>query len=164
MGVAALIFSVLLPVMPVMGVESLFDNTIAEGANKDASLACSVRKAGNTIDLLPAGDILAPLDFGPNVLLNSNKGVLATGHHRGAKAMRDVIDAFIGTPAQARAIMHKHKLRYLMICPKVQEMDLYRKRAPKGFAAQLLDGQVPAWLRPVPLPAASGLRMWALAE
>ena len=163
-GVAALIFTALLPVMPVLGVESLFDNTIAETAHKEGGLACSVRQAGDAIDLLPAGDILAPLDFGPNVLLNSNKGVLATGHHRGAKAMRDVIDAFTGTPAQARMIMRRHKLRYLMICPPVQEMDLYRKRAPSGFAAQLLDGKAPAWLRPVPLPQASGLRMWALAD
>ena len=163
-GVAALIFTALLPVMPVMAVESLFDRTIAERADKGVSLACSVRKAGSAIDLLPAGDILAPLDFGPNVLLNSNKGVLATGHHRGAKAMRDVIDAFTGTPAQARGVMQKHKLRYVMICPQVQEMDLYRKRAPNGFAAQLLDGKAPAWLRPVPLPHAAGLRMWALPE
>ena len=164
LAVAALIFTTLLPIVPVLGMETLLDNTIAAAAEEDGALACSAREAGKAIDLLPAGDILAPLDFGPNVLLNSNKGVLATGHHRGAKAMRDVIEAFIGTPAQAHAIMRRHKLRYLMICPKVQEMDLYRKRAPHGFAAQLLSGQAPAWLQPVPLPVASGLRMWALAE
>ena len=163
-GVAALIFAALLPVVPVMAIESLFSDAIAKGVDKDISLACSVGKAGAALDALPAGDILAPLDFGPNILLNSNKGVLATGHHRGAKSMRLVIDAFTGTPDRARAIMRAKGLRYLLICPKVSEMDLYRDRAPTGFAAQLLDGRVPAWLRPVPLPAASGLRMWALAE
>lgn len=159
-GVAALIFVTLLPIIPVMGVESLFDDKIAKGVDKDISLACQVRAAGGALDALPAGAILAPLDFGPNVLSNSNKGVLATGHHRGAPAMRAVIDAFTGTPEQMREIMRDKNLRYLMICPNVQEMDLYREFAPQGMGAQLLDGKVPAWLRPVPLPAASRLKMW----
>jgi hypothetical protein len=31
---------------------------------------------------------------------------------------------------------------------------------PKGFYAQLEHGQVPAWLKPVPLPANSPFKMW----
>lgn len=163
-GVAALMFCAVFPVIPVMAVESLFSNKIADGVDKDASIACSVRKAGGALDALPAGDILAPLDFGPNVLLYSNRGVLATGHHRGAPAMRDVIDAFTGAPQKARVVMQRHRLRYVMICPKVQEMDLYRERAPEGFAAKLLDGRAPAWLEPAPMPAASGIKLWRLTD
>lgn len=163
-GVSALVFCTVFPVVPVMAVESLFSNRIAENVDKDLSIACSVEKAGGALDALPEGDILAPLDFGPNILLHSSKGVLATGHHRGAPAMRDVIDGFTGSPDKARAIMRKHSLRYVMICPRVQEMDLYLEEAPDGFAARLLSGSAPEWLRPVPLPAASGLRMWELAE
>ena len=163
-GVAALVFCAVFPVIPVLAIESLFSNKIAEGVDKDLSLACSAAKAGGALDALPAGDILAPLDFGPNVLLHSNKGVLATGHHRGARAMRAVIDGFTGSPERAREVMRRHRLRYVLICPQVQEMALYRERAPAGFAAQLLDGKTPRWLRPVPLPAASGLKMWELAE
>lgn len=162
-GVAMLMFCAVFPVIPALAVESLFSNKVAEAAGKDMSLACSVKRAGGVLDALPGRGILAPLDFGPNVLLHSNKTVLATGHHRGAAAMRDVIDAFTGSPERTRAIMARNGLRYVMICPKVQEMDLYRARAPRGFAAQMLAGRVPAWLRPVPLPAASGLRMWELA-
>lgn len=163
-GVALLIFAALLPIIPVMAVEGLFDEKIGNSVDKDLSPACQARAASRTFDALPAGGILAPLDFGPNVLNNSNMGVLATGHHRGAKSMRLVIDAFTGGPDQAREIMRRKQLRYVMICPQVQEMDLYRRRAPNGLAAQLLEGKVPDWLRPVPLPAASGLRMWVLAE
>ncbi len=161
-GVAVLVFGAVFPAVPVLAIESLFSNKVAEDADKDLSLACSVRKAGGALDALPGRGILAPLDFGPNVLLYSDQAVLATGHHRGAPAMRDVIDAFTGSPRQARAIMARHRLRYVMICPKVQEMDLYRDRAPDGFAAQLLAGRAPPWLRLVPLPEASGLRLWEL--
>lgn len=163
-GTAALVFCALFPAIPVLAGRSLFDNDVARGAGKKSVVACSVGKAGGALDALPPGAILAPLDIGPNVLLYSNKAVLATAHHRGAPAMRGVIDAFTGTPEQARVVMAQHGLRYVMICPEVPEIDLYRKRAPDGFAAQLLTNRNPAWLRAVPLPAASGLKMWELAE
>lgn len=163
-GVAALVFCAVFPVIPVLAIESLLSNKVAEGVDKDVSIACSAREAAAKLDSLPAGDILAPLDFGPDVLLYTNKGVLATGHHRGAPAMRAVIDALTGSPEQARGIMQRNRLRYVMICPNVQEMNIYRDRAPKGFASQMLAGKHPAWLRPVPLPKASGLKMWELAE
>lgn len=164
LGVAALIFATLFPVIPVMAVENLFTDKVTGGADKTAMIACSAGKAGGALDALGPGDILAPLDFGPNVLLYSRKGVLATGHHRGAPAMRMVIDAFTGTPEQAREIMRRKGLRFVLICPNVQEMNLYRARAPKGFAAQMLGGKTPTWLRPIPLPAASGLRLWQIAD
>lgn len=163
-GVAALVFCALVPSVPALAVESLFGDKVAEREDQDSKLACAVPKARDALDALPAGAILAPLDFGPNLLLNSRKGVLATGHHRGATAMRAVIDAFTGSPERAREVMRRHALRYVVICPGVQEMNLYRSRAPGGFAAQMLAGKAPAWLRPVPMPQASGLRMWELAD
>ena len=162
--VAALVFCVLLPAVPAVALQTMFESKTDEAPASELKVACNARFDGGALDAMPPGDILAPLDFGPNVLLYSNKGVLATGHHRGAPAMRDVIDAFTGSPEQARAIMAKHRLRYVMLCPGVQEMDLYREKAPNGFAVQMLDGEAPAWLRPVSLPEATGLRMWALTE
>lgn len=163
-AVAALVFCILLPAVPALALQALVATRPAKAAPTDLKIACNARFDGGALDALPAGDILAPLDFGPNVLLYSRKGVLATGHHRGAPAMRAVIDAFTGSPEQARAIMARHRLRYVMICPRVQEMDLYREKAPNGFAAQMLDGKAPGWLRAVPLPKATGLKMWELTE
>ncbi len=160
-GVAALMFAILLPVVPVMALERLVGAKPAQAAAKAAStIACETSEATAAIAALPPGDILAPMDFGPDILVGSNRSVLATGHHRGAPAIRKVIDAFSGAPESARAIMRANRLRYVIVCPNVQEMDLYRKRAPDGFAVRLLDGRTPTWLRPVALPAASGLKMW----
>lgn len=163
-GVATLVFVVLFPVILVAAAEKAFATNASARTDLDLKVACSANLDEGALDALPRGDILAPLDFGPNLLLNSGKGVLATGHHRGAPAMRAVIDAFTGSPERARAIMAKHKLRYVLLCPNVQEMDLYREKAPNGFAAQLLAGREPEWLRPVELPRATGLRMWAVAD
>ena len=147
-----------------MVMEHIADPHALDAERQDAKIACSAARAQARIASLPAGGILSPLDIGPDLLVNSSHGVLATGHHRGAKAMRLVIDAFSGQPEQARAIMRNHGLRFVAICPDVQEVALFRKRAPDGFAAQLVQGRAPAWLRPVPLPAAAGLRMWELTE
>jgi hypothetical protein len=163
-GVAALIFLVLFPVIPVAAVEAALQGRSEAAPAAGPKVACNAKLDGGALDALPTGDILAPLDFGPNILLNSGKGVLATGHHRGAPAMRAAIDAFTGPPSQARTIMARHRLRYVLICPNVQEMDLYRERAPGGFAAQLLAGRRPGWLKPVPLPEATGLLLWERAD
>lgn len=163
---ALMIVAALLPAIPVLAIEQLLAPP-ADALAPDKpgpTLACRAREASAALAALPRGDILAPLDFGPDLLANSRMGVVATGHHRGASAMRIVIDAFSGTPEEARTIMRRRALRYAMVCPGVQEMDLYRKRAPDGFAVRLLDGRAPAWLRPVPLPKAAGYRMWERTE
>ena len=158
---AAVVFVTLMPVVPVMALETLLgDEADAAERDKPLEIACNSRLAHTAIAALPAGGILAPLDMGPDLLINTDRSVLATGHHRGAHAMRLTIDAFSGSPARARAIMAAQNLRYLAICPKVQEMDLYRKRAPHGFAAELKEGRVPSWLEPVSMPAAAGLKLW----
>lgn len=164
-GTAMLIFVVLMPVVPALAIEKLVESP-DKGPRyyKELALSCRAEKASEALAALPRGNILAPLDFGPTIILHSDMSVLATGHHRGAPAMRQVIDAFSGTPEDARAIMRRNRLVYVVVCPNVQEMDLYRERAPDGFAVHLLDGRAPAWLRPVPLPAASGLKMWEVAE
>ena len=158
---AAVVFVTLVPVVPVTALEKLFgDEAAAAQRNKPVEIACNSRLASSALAALPPGAILAPLDMGPDLLINTDRSVLATGHHRGAHAMRLTIDAFSGSPDQARAIMAAQGLRYLAICPKVPEMDLYRKRAPHGFAAQLKAGRIPAWLEPVPMPAEAGLKLW----
>jgi hypothetical protein len=163
--IAFMIFGTLLPIVPATALGQLvpvFDKPVDN--HGDLTLACSAEKAKAALDALPAGDILAPLDFGPDILLATERGVLASGHHRGATAMRAEIDAFTGTPERARAIMAAKKLRFVMVCPNVQEMDVYRRKAPKGFAAQLIAGQIPAWLREIKLPRESQLKMWQVVE
>lgn len=157
---ATLIFTILLPIVPATALAAIAPVRKESVHPGDLSLACNSAEAAETIAGLPEGGILAPLDFGPDILLATDRSVLATGHHRGASAMRAEIDAFTGTPERARAIMAAKRLKFVVICPEVQEMDVYRKTAPAGFAARLLANKAPAWLRPIPLPRESGLRMW----
>lgn len=160
LGLAALIAVVLLPVVPVVVLERLLEVQSAADTTPASTAPCTVVPAKAILAALPPGGILAPLDMGPDILLQTNRAVLATGHHRGARAMRLTIDAFSGSRDEARAIMAARGLRYLAICPELSELAQYRKRAPDGLAARLDAGNVPTWLVPVPLPEGTAVRMW----
>jgi hypothetical protein len=45
----------------------------------------------------------------------------------------------------------------------MSETTLYRARAPNGFYAQLMKGQIPKWLEPVKLPPTSPFRLWKIS-
>lgn len=130
------------------------------GAGDGRVSSCRLDEAAAAIALLPRGDILAPLDIGPSLLLDTPHTVVATGHHRGAKAMREVIDAFIGSPEAAHAMIRRRGLDYVALCPDLNEPATYYHAAPHGFAAQLRDGRAPAWLAPVAMPKGVDFKVW----
>ncbi len=124
--------------------------------------SCRIGSAAKALNALPAGAILAPLDIGPRLLLETPHSVVATGHHRAGPAMRRVIDAFTGTPDRALAIARRDRLDYVAFCPDLGEPSLYAAAAPGGLAARLRAGQAPAWLEPVPLPQGSNLQVYRI--
>ena len=121
---------------------------------------CRIPEAAAALRALPRGNVLAPLDIGPRLLLETGHGVVATGHHRAATAMRAVIDAFTGTPEAARQVAARYQVQYLAFCGDLAEPAVYADAAPDGFAAQLRAGQVPQWLEPVAMPAGVNLKVW----
>ena len=123
--------------------------------------ACAIADHAALLDRLPRGEILAPLDIGPQLIFASDQTVVATGHHRGEAAMRTVISAFLGSPENAHRLLAERGTRYLMLCPDLGEPARYAAAAPNGFMAQLLEGRAPAWLEPVRLIRIS---TWPMGE
>ena len=60
--------------------------------------------------------------------------------------------------------MVRHGATLLLICPGMSESTIYRAQNPDGFYAQLVQGQVPGWLQPLPLPKGSPFRLWRRVE
>lgn len=121
---------------------------------------CRYDIAGRALDRLPAIDIFAPLDIGPDLLVKSHHRVVATGHHRGAAGMHDVIAAFMAPPEAAHAIIRKRHGALIAVCPDIAEPSVYARRAPNGLMAQLLKDHPPAWLQRVDLAPGSKIRFW----
>jgi hypothetical protein len=121
---------------------------------------CDFKRAGQLLDRLPATDILAPIDMGPNLLVWSHHRVVATGHHRGSKGIHDLLVAFLSAPEKAEAAVRAHRATLIVVCPDLKELGIYRKAGPDGLMSRLLDNKPPAWLVPADLMPGTGVRAW----
>ncbi len=172
LGGYAIVVSLLAPGLPVVLVVNAVNPVPAgaqlvagnKGGKSDAGSImmseCRYDIAGRALDHLPAMDIFAPLDIGPDLLVQSHHRVVATGHHRGAAGMHDVIAAFMAPPETAHAIIRKRHAALIAVCPDIAEPSAYAGRAPGGLMAQLLKDRPPAWLQRVDLAPGSKIRFW----
>jgi hypothetical protein len=109
------------------------------------------------------GAIYAPLDIAPQILLDTGHSVLATSHHRGNLAMRSLITIAFAPEAEARAALAANQISYVVLCPEQSEPRMYAAHAPAGFMAQLLKGEAPGWLEPVPVAQNTALKVWRIS-
>ncbi|CAN5367138.1 hypothetical protein BH10PSE13_BH10PSE13_16300 [soil metagenome] len=116
-----------------------------------ANALCRTMPALQRLDQLPPAVIFTMVDLGPRILATTHHSVIAGPYHRNETAILDVHHAMDGPPERFRAIAAAHGARYLLICPGFPEGTIYQQRSPKGFYAQMIRGQVPAWLTPVTL-------------
>ncbi len=150
LGIVAIVIVLLAPMSLVMAVR-LAMPADGNGVQNVASGACDVYRNAPLLTELEQGTVMAPLDLGPAVLLHTKHSVVATGHHRAAGAMRDVIRTFTSRPEEARSIVMERGADYLSLCTDMTEVRLYNHEAPEGLAAQLLGSDVPDWLERVDL-------------
>lgn len=122
--------------------------------------ACLSRGGLRPLAALPTSTLFAPLDIGPFLLLRTHHSVIATNHHRNQRAMAKVLRAFMSPPEKARGIIASTPADYVLFCPDWNEIELYNRDSPKGLAARLQSGRPPAWLKPVPMPAGTTIRVY----
>lgn len=157
LGLVALLLVSVMPALPVYLYDSMAGTAVdeaatLEGADEGSSTGGNPVPAVAALRALPTGTVFAPLDQGPWILLNTPHSVVATGHHRGAKPMHDVMTGFIVDPPVARHILRQHGVRYVVLVPNSNEVKLYRSTGKTGLAAQLSAGRIPDWLEPLPMP------------
>ena len=91
---------------------------------------------------------------------STHQKAIASGHHRAAAAMADVIRIFTRPLDQSRQLLAEHGANYVAVCPGLIEPALYKDEGPNGLWAQLSRGQTPAWLEPVRFNRPMRLRVW----
>lgn len=99
---------------------------------------------------LPPATLFAPLDIGPDILVQTRHNVIGTAHHRNAAGITAVIAGFTDQPGQARAVIDRTSATLLVTCNGLNEYRLYGEANRSGLAAQLASGKTPAWLDPLP--------------
>ena len=121
---------------------------------------CQTLYGMKAVAQVPKGLVLTFVDLGPRLITVTHHDAVAGPYHRNGRDIIDIHHAFRGTPERAREIAFKRGVDYVLICPGMPESTLYASQAKDGFYMQLVRGQAPAWLTPVPLPKESPYRMW----
>ena len=101
---------------------------------------------------LPRGRMLAFIDSGPFILMESQHAVLAAPYHRNQAGNNAMLDMFLAAPDDAKAKMAAHGIDTVAFCPGAPERYDYAAGAPAGLAAALARGDVPGFLERIPLP------------
>jgi hypothetical protein len=122
---------------------------------------CESIESVQALAKLPKGNIIAPFDIGPAILVSTQHSVLASSHHRNVRGMRDQIDIFRLPPAEARKLINRHQISYIVACDAEAEMAYYAERNPAGLWASISKGAEPDWLN-YHGTLGKGLRVWAV--
>jgi hypothetical protein len=95
---------------------------------------------------LPRGLVVAFIDAGPFLLMETPHAVFAAPYHRDIKGNAAMFDVFLGTPSEAALRIAALGVDYIAFCPGAPERYNYAARAPHGLAAALGRGEVPDFL------------------
>ncbi|MEC3912676.1 hypothetical protein U5A82_20020 [Sphingobium sp. CR2-8] len=127
---------------------------------KAASANCRAAHVLAPLRALPPATLFAPLDMGPDILVQTRHAVIGTAHHRNAAGITAVIAGFVDAPDTARAVIARTGAAYVVTCDGLTEYRLYGRENRVGLAALLAKGTVPDWLEP--LPGKGPLRIWRI--
>ena len=127
-----------------------------------ANASCPTMPSMRPIALLPKATILTFVDLGPRLITITHHDAIAGPYHRNGDAILDVQKAFRGSADDARSVAKKHGATLLLICPNMSESTIYKAQSPRGFYMQIVGGNVPDWLVPVPLPSGSPFMLWRI--
>ena len=127
-----------------------------------ANRNCNSLRGMRFIAREPKGKVFTFVDLGPRIIAVTHHDAIAGPYHRNGEQIGDVMNAFRGSEAQARAIIaDKYKSDYLLICPNMSTSTIFRAETPDGFYSQLATNRTrPAWLQEIPLAKGSPFRMW----
>jgi hypothetical protein len=112
------------------------------------------------IALQPKGVVMTYVDLGPRLITVTHHDAITGPYHRNGQQIADVMNFWRGSAEQARALIAKYRVNYVLSCPGSSTTTIFTAEAPNGFYVQLQRNQVPAWLTPVQLPKDSPYRMW----
>lgn len=99
---------------------------------------------------MPATTVLAISNLGAAILRFTPHRAIAGPYHRNTAGNAFALDAFMGAPEGAAALLRARGVTLLAHCPGNPETRALARWAPAGLLARLAAGNVPDWLEPVP--------------
>lgn len=122
-------------------------------AQDKAWKSCTAAAELAPLNALAPGLVLAPIDLGAHILAYTSMSVLSAPYHRNNDGNGAAIAALNGWDDTAREIIASRGVHYVVLCPTMPESQLYINENADGLAARLMRGQVPPWLKTLPMPS-----------
>jgi hypothetical protein len=129
-----------------------------------ANSSCPTLAALRPIAQQPKGYVLTFLDLNPRLISVTHHDGVAGPYHRNGEDIVELMKVWRGTPENARQVVARRGIDYVLICPGLSESTMYSAAAPKGFYMQLTKNAVPGWLEPITLPKNSPYKMWRVVR
>ncbi|MFT3809121.1 MAG: hypothetical protein QM698_04325 [Micropepsaceae bacterium] len=108
---------------------------------------------------LPEGRVMAQIDLGPDILVQTGHSVFAAPYHRNGAGNAAMYDVFLAGPAAAQAALARTGAHYVVLCDGAPEQSRYTHAAPDGLSARLLRGESFPFLQKLP-GGAGGTVIW----
>lgn len=154
----------------LISVNSIWSGAAAAASNafetnpavKDASIdaPCGSKASFAALGRMPDTTVLAISNLGSPILAFTGHRVFAGPYHRNVAGNLLMLDALIGSSATARTIVENHHVGLVAVCRGNPESRLFAAKAPDGFLAGLMRGNVPDWLEPVAETRGTALELY----
>ncbi len=119
--------------------------------------ACLAPGAYADLRALPPERIMAPIDLGSHILLETPHAVVAAPYHRNQRGLLDTFRFFNGPAEDARAIAAERGLGLVVTCPAMPEMRGSGIAEPGTVLNMLANETLPDWLVDVSLVGPLGI-------
>jgi hypothetical protein len=115
-------------------------------SDPDHAITCGKPDDFRALAAFTATTVLASSNLGSGILAFTGHRTLAGPYHRNVAGNLAMLDAFMGTPDAARAVVDREHVGLVAICRGNSEEMSLAAEAPDGLAARLLRRQAPDWL------------------
>jgi hypothetical protein len=125
--------------------------SLAEASEPLNAAQCADAGTLAALDRLDTGTFAAPMELSAHIVGATQHRSLAGPYRRNAQGNRATAQLFLSSPEEARYQASLWTVDYVALCPTKSGGLPPALLRPGGLAAQLLNGDPPAWLDPVPL-------------
>jgi hypothetical protein len=135
---------------------------LSPAAIETAGESCPVERVAAALDRTLGHEprtIMAFADYGPRILYHTAHSVLSIPNHRPQAGFIATYRALTARDdATARRILAAHHVDLILLCPSDVERSIFTPADGGGghLYERLVDGEPPAWLRPLALSDGSG--------
>lgn len=121
---------------------------------------CTSASAFAQLAQIQATTVAAPSNSGTGILRFTHHRVLTAPYHRNQAGMLTELHIGLSTPADARAFLNGANVGVVAFCPSDPQTKQLIGLKPDGLYALLAKGQVPDYLKALPLDPQSGFQLY----